>query len=289
MMIIEQPAVVKDTIEARYIFALPNDSVVTNDTIDLAYPPFFLEKKEEGLISCVEVQPTEGYRFKGIRRAKDTKELDGFGLIFIICIFLAGIGVFSGRSILIESIKAFFKPKDRQNLFTESNDFTNKIKSTLVAQTILQLAYVLFLYFDTEGGRHLSDMQSYILYGALLGSVFLFILFKLLINKALIITFSSERSFAVWKSGQETALSVFGLILLPFTLTVTYLDIPFERIENLLISLFIGYYSFIMIRGMKIFFHTLTSYFYLILYLCTVILAPLFVMFEILKYVYDFI
>ncbi|MGL5919637.1 MAG: DUF4271 domain-containing protein [Bacteroidales bacterium] len=114
-------------------------------------------------------------------------------------------------------------------------------------------------------------------------------MFKLLLNKALIITFSSERSFAVWKSGQETALSVFGLILLPFTLTVTYLDIPFEGIEKLLISLFIGYYSFIMIRGMKIFFHTLTSYFYLILYLCTVILAPLFVLFEILKYVYDFI
>lgn len=286
---IEQSAIIKDTTEARYIFALPEDTIVKKDTIALAYPPFFLEKKEEGLICCVESQPTGGYRFKGEKREKDTKELDGFGVIFIVCIFLAGIGVFSGRSILVESIKAFFQPKDRQNLFTESNDFTNKIKSILVAQTILQLAYVLFLYFDTEGGKTLSDLQSYILYGALLGVIFLFILFKLLLNKALILTFSSERSFAVWKSGQETALAVFGLILLPFTLTVTYLDIPFGRIENLLISLFIGYYSFIMVRGMKIFFHTLTSYFYVILYLCTVILAPLFGLYGILKYVYDFI
>lgn len=286
---IEQTAVTNNPIVARYIFALPEDSVVANDTIELVYPPFFLEKKEEGLVSCVEVQPTPGLRYKGIRRAKDTKELDGFGLFFIISISLAGIGLFSGRSILIESIKAFFKPKDRQNLFTESNDFTNKIKSILVVQTIFQVSYALFLYFDTEGGRHHSDIQSYILYGALLGVVFLFILFKLLINKALILTFSSERSFSIWKSGQETALAVFGLILLPFTLTVTYLDIPFDRIDNLLISLFIGYYSFIMIRGVKIFFHTITSYFYLILYLCTVILAPLLVVSKILKYVYDFI
>ncbi|MGL5318005.1 MAG: DUF4271 domain-containing protein [Bacteroidales bacterium] len=286
---IEQTALKQDSTQARFIFAMPQDSVVYPDTIELADPPFFLNLKEEGLTVYAAAQATPGQRFQGILRDKDTKELDGFGLVFIVCIFLAGIGLFSGRSILIESIKDFFKAKDRQNLFNESNGFTHKIKLTLVAQTILQLAYVLFLYFDTEGGRNLSDIQSYILYGAFLGVVLFFHLFTLALNRSLIITFSSERSFAVWKSGHDTALSVFGLVLLPFTLTVTYLDIPFEQIENLLISLFIGYYSFIMIRGMKIFFHTITSYFYLILYLCTVILAPLFGVYQILRYVYDFI
>ncbi|MGL5788233.1 MAG: DUF4271 domain-containing protein [Bacteroidales bacterium] len=273
----------------RFIFTQPEDTTRVKDSLDLANPPFFLAKKEEGLVACVETAPTQGHRFKGIQRDKDTKELDGFGFIFILCIFLAGIGVFSGRSILIESVKAFFQPKDRTNLFTESNDFTNKIKNILVLQTIFQVAYVIFLYFDTEGGRVLSDKQSYTLYGIILAVFFVFILFKFLLNKALILTFSSIKSFTVWKNGQETALSVFGLILLPFTLTVTYLDIPFEHIENVLISLFIGYYSFILLRGLKIFFHTITSYFYVILYLCTVILAPLFGLFEILKFVYDFI
>lgn len=290
MKMIDQSVGKTDTaIIQRYIFTQPEDTIRMNDSVVLANPPFFLDKKEEGLVARVETQPTQGYRFKGIQRDKDTKELDGFGFVFILCIFLAGIGVFTGRSILIESVKAFFQPKDRTNLFTESNDFTNKIKSILVLQTIFQVAYVIFLYFDTEGGRSLTDQQTYLLYGMILIVVFVFILFKFLLNKALILTFSSERSLTVWKSGQETAISVFGLILLPFTLTVTYLDIPFEHIENVLISLFIGYYSFILLRGMKIFFHTITSYFYVILYLCTVILAPLFGLYEILKYVYDFI
>lgn len=290
MKMIDQSVGKTDTaIIKRYIFTQPEDTIRMNDSVVLANPPFFLDKKEEGLVARVETQPTQGYRFKGIQRDKDTKELDGFGFVFILCIFLAGIGVFTGRSILIESVKAFFQPKDRTNLFTESNDFTNKIKSILVLQTIFQVAYVIFLYFDTEGGRSLTDQQTYLLYGMILIVVFVFILFKFLLNKALILTFSSERSLTVWKSGQETAISVFGLILLPFTLTVTYLDIPFEHIENVLISLFIGYYSFILLRGMKIFFHTITSYFYVILYLCTVILAPLFGLYEILKYVYDFI
>lgn len=287
-MLMDSLQIAKDSSSFRYMM-LPGDcGKQTSDSVVLADLPLFLVEKDGELQAFASEQSGE-IRYKGILKENDIKELDGFSVVFFLSIFLAGVGLLLGRGLLWESIKVFLRPKDRTNLFSESSDFNHKIKTILSVQTLLQMSIVAFLYFTEIGGKDLSALKSYLFFGETFVLISLFMGFQYLLNRMLILLFSSERSFQLWKSGRETALSILGLVLLPLTLTATYVDISFQSIKTILICVFVAYFIALVLRGLKIFFHTIPSYFYMILYLCTVILAPLMGLIGILKYVYSLI
>ncbi|MGL4994287.1 MAG: DUF4271 domain-containing protein [Bacteroidales bacterium] len=204
----------------------------------------------------------------------------------LICSFLIVIGYRGRLSNFYDSFKVLWQTKERGNLFYESEERHILMRFALRLNTILQLSFLSILYFSPIGGNYIYQPRTWLV----TSSVFLlFSLGMYVLNFSIIRTFSSDKSWLLWKQGSYILFEFLGVLLFFVTISIAFGNISKEVFNYLLITVVLLYYSLSVIRGLKIFFRTIFSYIYLILYLYTAILVPMLLLYHVLGTLFNHI
>jgi len=266
------------------------EQVVENNLeskLELSNPPFFLSIDDGELnFNVLNESVVSEQRVDGILHSNRINYSGGLTAFMLISSFLIVVG-FKGRlNNFYDSFKVLWQTKERGNLFYESEERHVLMRLSLRIQTILQLCFLSILYFSPIGSNNIYLSKYWLLASSL------FVVFSLsvhILNFSLIRTFSSEKSWVLWKQGSYILFELFGIILFFVSISIAFGNISSEVFNFLLIIAISFYYILSIVRGLKIFFRTIFSYIYLILYLYTGILVPILLLYHVLGTLFNHI
>jgi len=204
------------------------------------------------------------------------------GWVFILLIALFFLLVYSiSRSggMIGETIKTFFQVKDRSSIFSKAtvNDFRLRLLLIIFSGGVLSL-YLYLVIFKPE------NPFSIRIYSYFLMITGLYLGLKSLLLDLLGYVFLSPSSLKMAKDGYFNILSVLGIILFPLLILQIYIPYTYYQIPGI-ISLIacLSACILVIIKLFQIFFHKTVATFYIMLYLCTLEILPLIILYWVYK------
>ena len=203
--------------------------------------------------------------------------------VFIALLILLGMSAFSflrSSGWFIESFRTFFTVKDRGSIFNKStmSDFESRLFLILFSIGVFSL-YAYLILFASDNGFSLITFLKF------LGATGGFFLLKYLMIRIIGYVFLHPTIQKLTIESYYNVLTYLGLILFPMLILHIYLP------ENLkyyiaVISLILCVMASLVytIKLFLIFFNKFASTFYLLLYLCTLEILPVVLLF----YLYNF-
>ncbi len=181
-------------------------------------------------------------------------------------------------NLLIDSIKTFFQVKERSSIFSKAtvNDFRFKI--LIIIFSIGVLSFYAYLVINYNEGFYIT---GYFLFYA---TTALFLIIKSLIFDLIGYVFLDNSSLKHAKESYFNIISFLGISLFPVLTLRIYVSAQFVNIINI-IALILCILAIILaiIKLFQIFMHKVVASFYIMLYLCTLEILPLFILFQVYK------
>ena len=178
-----------------------------------------------------------------------------------------------------ESIRTFFQVNERSSYYLKNNSsqFQTRILLFIFNAGVFSM-YCLLLYFEPGTGFHISKL---ILFYAV---TVVFLLLKEGISRMLAFVFLDKTSFRLMHESYFNILSYLGITLFPLlTLQIYFPDNLKVYAATAGLILCIMTAILIIIKLFQIFFHKSISFFYILLYLCTLEILPLIILFEVYR------
>ena len=200
----------------------------------------------------------------------------GTMLLFLLSIFLITISYRKGYKYISDFKKNLFSIKKRQNIFEEHNTFNEiQIQTALIANTCILEGILIdcavSLYYPSVVMS--TNIFAYII--CMVGLMALFYLAQLFIFFILGYVFTNKSNTSLLIKGFNASQAIFGLFLIP----VVVLLLVYPHLADIIISAFIVIYIvcrlLFIIKGARIFFNNYYSFFLFILYLCSVEIIPI--------------
>lgn len=201
------------------------------------------------------------------------------GIIIVSFIFFGWIRLFYNK-VLSATLNSLFNYKMSYNIFQDKSSLTQR--AFMIMDLIFYLNTGLFIYLSAK------HFNSTLIKTAGFKSFLIFTGFVIAIHLARFITSKiagyislSQQLFSEYLHNVFIYARVSGFILLPFLITIPYID---YRITPIVIFagavIFVLLYILRIIRGIKIFALRKVSVLYLFLYLCTLEFIPVLVFFK---------
>jgi len=189
------------------------------------------------------------------------------------------ISIVSNPVWIRESVRTFFQVNERSSYYLKNNSsqFQTRI-SLLIFNAGVFSMYSLLLYFKPESGFHISEFL--IFYAVTM----VFLIFKEGIGRTLAFVFLDKTSFRLMHESYFNILSYLGITLFPvMTLQIYFPDNlkVYAATAGLILCILAA--ILIIIKLFQIFFHKSISFFYIMLYLCTLEILPLIILFEVYR------
>ncbi len=200
----------------------------------------------------------------------------GTMMLFLLSIFLITISYRKGYKYISDFKKNLFSLKKRQNIFEEHNTFNEiQIQTALIANTcILEgilIECAVSLYYPSVVMS--TNIFAYII--CMVGLMAAFYLTQLFIFFILGYVFTNKTNTSLLIKGFNASQAILGLFLIP----VVVLLLVYPHLADFFISAFIIIYILcrllFIIKGVRIFFNNYYSFFLFILYLCSVEIVPI--------------
>lgn len=167
-------------------------------------------------------------------------------------------------------------------LFKDANSVQKRISLVFFLFYFLNLSVYLFLIFDYFDYSP-ADLQDFRLISGIFGFLVALVIWRYMISHLVAIVFNRKKLFAeaLFQNFLFNRLS--GLIVLPFILIISYTKGIYADISIYLSLGILGLVNILrLVRGVKFIFKNLISYFYLILYLCSLEILPFLVVIKII-------
>ena len=186
----------------------------------------------------------------------------------------------TGYKYMENFVHNMFSTRRRENLFEDHTMSETRILSALMANTCIVEGLLLFMAVDIWKPTFSASLHAAIAVHALLfiGIALLFYLVQLGVYTLIGNVFTDSVNTRIWTAGFNATQSLLGLLLLP--LLAVALVVP-ESAKQMLIFAIILYFCARIVficKGFRIFFSTLPSLVYFILYLCAVEFVPIFLL-----------
>ncbi len=205
---------------------------------------------------------------------------DWITIVFVLAlIILASIRVLF-KKYFEQLFSAIINPITANRLFRESNFNILHASSRLDLFAYIMMAflgYQVALYFDVW-----PTLNGLWLWGGCMLAVMLYFIFKFAFYRALGGLSQEKTVTAEYIFNIKLHTKVLGIALFPLVVINTY--VPADLLKSFIIVgivIVIGFYLLSLFRGILIFMHKQFSVFYLILYLCTLEILPLILIFKI--------
>ncbi len=196
------------------------------------------------------------------------------GLFFLLVYSISRSGGF-----FTETFKAFFQVKERSSIFSKAtvNDIRLRILLIVFSIGVLSL-YIYLIIFKSTNSFSLLTYSYFLMITAL------FFGFKSLLIDLLGYVFLVPTSLKMAKEGYFNIVSMLGMILFPVLIFQIYIPGNLYEIPST-ISLIacIGACILVIIKLFQIFFHKIAATFYIMLYLCTLEILPLILLYRVYK------
>ena len=201
---------------------------------------------------------------------------------FIVLFVLFGIMIFSlarSSGLLLETIKSFFQVKERTSLFSKTTlkDFRFRIFLVLFSVGVFSL------YAHVVNNPIGNDFQL-TQFSYFFGITLLFFILKNFVFEIVGYVFLNFSELKVAKEIYFNIVSFLGLILFPLVVTRIYIEYNcIDTIDLLFVFSLVLSYLLLLIKIIQIFLHKILALFYILLYLCTLEILPLSVLFKVYK------
>ncbi len=203
-----------------------------------------------------------------------------FAVVLILFLFL----IYAAKKSfgwIRESVANFNRVKTRASLFSNAtqSEYKSRHLLTLFSVGVISLlVYVLIRPVDSK----IYSLTFALLYLSLL----VFILIKNLIFNLLAYTFFEKEIAKLAKEQYYLVFSFLGISLFPFLLARIYLpDIDYQTIIYISIFIALIYPFILVIKLMQIFSGKILELFYILLYLCTLEIIPLFMLYQLYNFI----
>ena len=195
--------------------------------------------------------------------------------LLLLLLFVSTFIVSHGWNYLVSATGEFFQGKRHDTIFDTQDEKALHGGSILVLQTTVCMGLLAFGFLDDFYPQRLQADSPYVLLGCDIGVCIVWMALRLglfhLVNSIL---FEREACRA-WMSGMWLIVMASGLLLLPFTLLATYFDLSLSTQQSVLV-LIGGVCEILLIYKSYItFFRHKGGSLHLILYLCTLEIIPL--------------
>ena len=197
-----------------------------------------------------------------------------FGTFLILFVILL-ISAMRGSDWITESIRTFFQVKERSSIFSKTtmNNFQSRLLLTIFSTGIFSL-YAYYLYFDPKSGFHISTYMSFCL------ATSAFLLFKLLFFQLIGYVFLDNTLLKLARESYFNVMYYLGIVLFPLLIFQIYFPTNLNHstgIASLIICTIAA--ILVIIKLFQIFFRKIVASFYILLYLCTLEILPLIILF----------
>ena len=195
--------------------------------------------------------------------------------LLLLLLFVSTFIVSHGWNYLVSATGDFFQGKRHDTIFDTQDEKALHGGSILVLQTTVCMGLLAFGFLDDFYPQRLQADSPYVLLGYDIGVCIVWMALRLglfhLVNSIL---FEREACRA-WMSGMWLIVMASGLLLLPFTLLAIYFDLSLSTQQSVLV-LIGGVCEILLIYKSYItFFRHKGGSLHLILYLCTLEIIPL--------------
>ena len=196
-----------------------------------------------------------------------------FLFLMMVVSFLRSSGWF------YESVRTFFQLKDRSSIFSKTtiNDFQSRFILILFSVGVLSLyGYILLI----PSGKPFEITQ----YALVLGVTLLFYIFKFLSIEVLGYVFLEKQSLKIARESYFNLLIYLGIVLFPLLIFQIYFPLwlnDYTVYISLVVCVLL--FVFLIFKLFQIFFHKSIVSFYLMLYLCTLEILPLIILFQVYR------
>jgi len=198
-------------------------------------------------------------------------------IILLILFFLLVYSLYNSAGMIGETLKTFFQVKERSSIFSKATINNIRIRLLLIIFSIGVLS--LYVYLIIFKSTTPFSIKTYC-YFFILTSFFFGL--KSLIFDLIGYVFLSPVSIKMGKESYFNILTILGTTLFPILIFLIYIPNNLYRIAEL-ISLFIciGACILVIIKLFQIFFHKILASFYIMLYLCTLEILPLIILYRV--------
>ena len=201
------------------------------------------------------------------------------GLVLLVFFFLA-ISFRGGYKYITDISQYLFSVRKRQNAFESHTMSEAVLMIALIANTCLMCGILFYLGIDYLHPEFLLSQHVFKWVGSLTLLCTTFFIVQLLLYYTLGFVFAHEKEDTrLWLDGFKSSQAILGLVLSP--LTFVSLIYPASTPITLIMAI-IAYFGARMVfifKGFRIFFNNFGSYIYFILYLCTLEIVPVFLMY----------
>jgi len=200
-------------------------------------------------------------------------------IVLLILFFLLAYSVSHSASLISETAKTFFQVKERSSIFSKASvtDFRFRLLLIIFSTGVLSLYVYLIVFMATNHFSIKTYGYSLILTGTFLG-------IKSLLFDLIGYVFLTPASLKMAKESYFNILSILGIILFPLLILQIYIPVDYSNIPEIisLIACF-GACILVIIKLFQIFYHKIVASFYIMLYLCTLEILPLIVLYRVYK------
>ena len=176
---------------------------------------------------------------------------------------------------LTESVRTFFRVQERASIFVENN--SNGLRSKIFMISFSLIVFALYTY---------TIMLNFELYNfiIILAIITVYYIVKRLISELIAYVFLEKSTMSIVRESYTNIVSYLGIILFPMLILQIYLPTQyFNTIEITTLIVCITAFLIFAAKLLLIFFHKKLAFFYIMLYLCTLEILPLFFLVKMLR------
>jgi hypothetical protein len=241
------------------------DSIATSDSLHLA----------DSLKAIVQIPRG----FIGIPHPSIPQTENWVFIVLILLFFLLAYSVSQSTGYISDTFKTFFQVKERSSIFSKATVNDSRFRFIFIIFSII----VLSLYVDFS--LHNTDRPFTMLeFGLILFVTSLYLTLKLFLFDIIGYVFLNQSNLKIAKESYFNIISFLGLTLYPILFLQIYLQenlIGVTKVMSLIACLIAA--ILIIIKLFQIFFQKLLASFYILLYLCTLEILPLIILFKVYK------
>ncbi len=255
---------ITDTILTDSIIKVDSAKTIISDTTD----------------TILQVQPAfSGFNGIGIPSSPQNEPWVFGAILIMFALFVYSVARSSVW--LKESVRSFFKVKDRISIFSKSTARDYESKIFLIIFSIC--VFSLYLYTTMNQG---SEHFGFLTFTKFLGITVAFFIFKAAFIEILGYIFLNRAILKIIRDSYYNIFIYLGILIFPLLIIKIYsIEILTNYTDLAALILFGCAFILLIIKLFQIFFDNIADTFYLLLYLCTLEILPLFYILRVYKFV----
>lgn len=223
----------------------------------------------------------------GIPRTQALGTSDGITLMLILLFVLVAFSLRSGIRLVPQMLAHLFRPRKNDGPFTGLTLSESRLRFFM--QMLTWILEGILLAFLIQGVRPAAPTPDFTYIAASIGCAAGYYLLQAAVYRLLGSIFSNPADTTRWLSGYASIHSLLGIFLFPLVFIIIYIPVLSKSALITAVLFYLLSRIIFIYKSIKIFLRDIYGLLYFILYLCSLEIIPLILLFKGVMAIYDFL